>query len=162
MNEREQAVHGAELDLEAQTGVRLDDLQQQPGQQRVLQQSPDPQPHSPRVAASNQRGVSRQVFGRRHHPFGAFGDHFAHWRELRACRGAREDRQTQLVLDLGHAFRQGRLRNVQRLGRLGEAAVVADGQDLPEVTDVHGLPEGCRRDLPLIFVKASRLRPAFP
>ena len=58
-------------------------------------------------------------------------------------------------------FDKSRLGNVQRLGRLGEAAMVADGEDLPEMPDIHGVKGNLYRDLLCIPIKSGRLAQAF-
>lgn len=55
-----------------------------------------------------------------------------------APAGAVEQLHAQLLFQLPHLLRQGRLRNVQRLGGAGEVAMLGDSEQVAQVAKQHG------------------------
>lgn len=55
-----------------------------------------------------------------------------------APAGAVEQLHAQLLFQLPHLLRQGRLRNVQRLGGAGEVAMLDDSEQVAQVAKQHG------------------------
>jgi hypothetical protein len=65
-------------------------------------------------------------------------DLLAQGRHPDAALGALEQGRAQLLFELADLGAQGRLAHMAGLGRLAEMAVVGDGDDVPQVADVHG------------------------
>ncbi len=55
-----------------------------------------------------------------------------------APAGAVEQLHAQLLFQLPHLLREGRLRNVQRLGGAGEVAMLGDSEQVAQVAKQHG------------------------
>ena len=69
---------------------------------------------------------------------GVAEDHLALGRDLDRAAGAPEDLDAELLLEPPDLLRDGRLREVQLLGGLGEGAVARHGGDRAQVSELHG------------------------
>lgn len=65
-------------------------------------------------------------------------DAFAHWRQAHGALAALEDQHPQLVLELLHADREGRLADVATLGGTAEVLFLGEGDDVAQFGEGHG------------------------